>query len=220
MSGEAERGTLSLQDSLNILAKALEMVSKNSKKYYLKKASEVSEKELKEVDISLVPLAYLIIKFGVSWLESRRSGPDAVEVSPSLEDRIDIKLVRTGNLDFEQFKKIVARLNRADDALKGLRRIDFYMSYYKNICAEKKLNKQVEHTDLFRYGVLNQTIESIKSDAEALTSQIGRCNLYYQNVLRSKTFKVAFVSLLISALAVFLSVLNTILPTVLNLLNC
>lgn len=207
-----------LQDCLNLLHKALEIVLRGSRKYYLKAASEVSKEALNEVDTSLVTVSILLNKFISCWIDSKRSGPDAIVTSPKLGDRIDIKLIRTGKLDFEQFGKIMTRMNRADDTLLGLNRIALYIHYFQSLCAEKKLNTQAETANLFIQGVLNRAIDGVKWDAERLGNQINRCNLYFQNVLKSKTFKVAIGSLLVSSLAVLLTILNAILPHILNLL--
>lgn len=207
-----------LQDCLNLLNEALKVVSKDSKKYYLKRASKVTEEAMNEVDKSLVTVSILLNKFISCWIDSKRSGPDAIVTSPKLGDRIDIKLIRTGKLDFEQLGKIMMRMNRADDALLGLNRIAFYINYFRSLCSEKILNRQAENADIFIQGVLNRAIDSVKGDAERFKNQIERCNLYFQNVTASKTFKVARIALLISSFAILLTILNTILPHILNLL--
>jgi len=82
-----------------------------------------------------------------------------------LEERIDIKLLQTGKLDFVQFKKIMIRLNRANDALLGLGRIELYISNYKDLCKEKKLEREANHAKLFTDILLDPAKDSIKSDA-------------------------------------------------------
>jgi len=177
----------------------------------MKKATEVSKKTLDEVVISLVQVSNLLTRFQLSWIESRRSGSDAVELSRKLDDRIDMKLFRTGKLDFEQLKKLMARLNRADDALLGLNRIGFYVSDYGRLCIESGLQRNAETARLFIEGNLNPVEKHINSEIERSRNQIQRCNLYYQSQLKSKTFRIAFASLLISSLSVFLSILLHIL---------
>ena len=205
----------SLQDSLIFLGKALKIVSDQSEKYYLKGASEVSKETLMEVAISLVQVSNLLARFKFSWIDSKRSGPDAVEVSKSLDERIDIKLVRTGKLDFEQLKKLMTRLNRADDALLGLNRINFYITDYARLCSEKKLKRNAKTVRLFIEGNLNPTIDSINSEIVRSRSQMERCNIYYQNQLKSKTFRIAFISLLVSSVSVLISILPHIIPAIL-----
>jgi len=206
----------SLQDSLNFLAKALKIVTNESKKYYIKDASKVKKETLNEVVKSFVQVSILLAKFRLSWGDSRRSGPDAVEVSKNLDERIDIKLIRTGKLDFEQLKKLMTRLNRADDALLGLNRINFYASYYTRLCSQKKLKRNVELIELFVEGTLNPTIDSLNSEIIRARSQMERCNVYYQNQIKSKTFRIAFISLLVASVSVLISVLSQILPAILT----
>lgn len=191
----------------------------DARKYYLKGASEVAEKTLKEVDVSFIKLSELIGKFSFSWVDSLEIGPDAVMISRKLKDRIDIKLLKTGKLDFEQLRRIMIRMNRANDALYGLSRIDTYLSYYKSLCKEKGLKQQVGHVETFYTGLLERVKETIEWDTKRFAGQISRCNLYHQNVLKSRTFKVAFASLLISASALFLAILSIVLPNILRLLN-
>jgi len=209
----------SLQKSLNFLGEALKIVTHESKKYYLKDASKVSKKTLMEVAVSLVQISNLLARFEFSWIDSKRSGPDAVEVSKSLDERIDIKLVRTGKLDFEQLKKLMTRLNRADDALLALNRIDFYISYYSRLCSQKGVKRNAETARLFIEGNLNPTIGSINSEIVRSRSQMERCNIYYQNQIKSKTFRIAFISLLVSSVSVLISILPLVLPTILTLFD-
>jgi len=156
-------------------------------------------------------VSYLLARFQFSWIDSRRSGPDAVELSRKLDERIDIKLFRTGKLDFEQLKKLMTRLNRADDALLGLNRIGFYVSDYVRLCIESGLERNAETAKLFIEENLNPVKNYINSEIERSRNQIQRCNLYYQSQLTSKTFRIAFASLLISSVSVLLSILLRIL---------
>jgi len=199
---------LSLQNTLKFLVEALKIVREDSEKYYMKRASDVSQKTLLEVGKSFIVLSELTKKFAMSWIESRRSGPDAIEKSSQLSERIDVKLLEKGKLDFEQFKKIIVRLNRADDALRGLSRIGFYISYYRDLCAQKKLVRNKELAELFMNAVLNQAKDTVKSDSERLKMQIGRCNLYYQSKINQKMFRLSLVSLLISSFAFIFSLIS------------
>jgi len=208
---DTEPSSVTLQSAIETLAKALKIVVKDSKKYYRKNASDVSESTLLEIDKSFIPLSNLLLDFGKSWIDSHSSGPDAVEKSLQLSERIDVKLLQTGKLDFEQFEKIIVRLNRADDALLGLKRISFYISYYRNLCAEKKLVQPKEHAELFIDTVLNEVKDIIERNSERLNNQIARCNLYYQNRIEHKMFQLALVSLGISTAALVYTVIGLLL---------
>lgn len=215
-AGTTSKGP-SLQDSINDLVKALDIVTANFKKFYGRDASQVSNNDLNNVLPHFVPLTTALKESSMKWIESRHSGPDAVMVSKKLEDRIDIKLLKSGKLDFEQMKKIMIRMNRADDALLGLDRIDSYISVYRRLCAQKGLAQTKDTADLFVELILNPAKGIIQSDIERYRNQVQRLNLYFQNKLSSKVFKVAFISLLFSAIAVLLSILTNVLPILASL---
>ena len=139
----------SLGIAMERLGKTLQIVSENSKLYYLQKALQVSSTTLSKTDNLFPELSQLMIEFADYWCGSRHKGPDAIQPSEKLEDRIDIKLFQTGKLDFEQMKKIMVRMNRIDDALMGVGRIIFYIQYYENLCREKKLPALVENAGLY-----------------------------------------------------------------------
>lgn len=219
MDSGSQTEQTSLQDCMNLLNESLKIVMADSRKYYIKDASEVTKEEVYEVSKSLVAVSTLLNRFNQCWIDSKRSGPDAILTSHKLGERIDMKLVQTGKLDFQQFRKIIARMSRADDALLGLNRISLYINSFLNLCSRKGLDKQAETTRIFIEGVLNRAIEWVKSDAERYANQIDRCNLYFQNVLKSRTFKVAIGSLFVSSVAVLLTILINFLPEILNLLG-
>lgn len=205
MTAQSAPPAPSLQDCLNNLAEALRIVNVDKEKYYLRKAADVEEGTLKEIAMHFLNLNVLMEHMHRGWLDSRTTGPDAIEFSNELKQRIDIKLMETGKLDLQQLKRIMTRLNRADDALLGLNRIGFYLSHYKNLCSEKGLNRLAELTNGFMNGLLYQTKAMVSSDYERITNQISRCNLYYDNFMKSKTFRIASTSLLVSALSFLLS---------------
>ena len=101
-------------------------------------------------------------------------------------------------------------MNRIDDALMGLNRIKFYLSYYENLCSEKGLIKPADHAKLFRESMIEQAIESVTAEGKRLKNQIERCNLYYQPAIKTKTLKVAYIALGISTLSFLLAILNAL----------
>lgn len=218
MNSGSKSAQATLQDCLNLLNEALKIVMKDSKKYYLKRESEVTKKVMNEVSTSIVAVSTLLYQFISCWIGSKKSGADAILNSSKLSDRIDIKLIQSGKMDFDQLGKIMMRMNRADDALLGLNRIAFYVNYYRNLCSEKILNRQAENADIFIHGLLSRAIDMVKGDAERCKNQIERCNLYFRSATASKAFKVAIISLLVSSFAVLLTILNIFLPHILNLL--
>ncbi len=200
-----------LDDAMRELAGVLSKISADSKKYYLKNADEVANEVLMDVDRSFTDLSKSMERFAFHWFGSRLSGPDAVELSRELKDRIDIKLLQTGKLDFEQFGKIINRVHRNYDALLGLSRCVFYISYYRDLCAKKNLVAQKDHAELFEKYLLREAKDSIKWDKIRLEKQLERCSLYFQNKIKSDTFKVACVSLLISSMALLVAILSSLL---------
>lgn len=181
MNEKTKNESISLQNARKIMVEALQLVIKDSKKYYPKRASDVLENVVNEVDSHFIELSELLGKFSFVWIDSRKSGPDAISPSSNLEDRIDIKVLQTGILDFEQLKRIMIREHTADDARSAFDRISFYRSYFMNLCHEKKLQKQVDDVKLFFKIVLFPAIAHVNWDSERLTKQVQRCNLYYQS---------------------------------------
>jgi len=208
MSLKPEEETYSISNAMVRLEKTLKIVSADSKLYYLKKESQIAEADLRKVDNSFTKISPLMIEFADHWYGSRKQGPDAVQPSEELKERVDIKLFQTGKLDFEQMKRIMTRLNRIDDVLMGLDRINYYIKYYEDLCRHKNLGQFAEHAELFRTSVINQAKESIESEGRRLKNQIERCNLYYQPAIKTKTLWVALASLAISCLAFLLTILN------------
>jgi hypothetical protein len=123
-----------------------------------------------------------------------------------LDDRIDVKLYQTNKLDFKQMKRIMIRMHRIDDALIGLERISFYLKHYEDACKHKSLPKYVGLSELLRIYSIEEFSKSLRTEANRLGNQIERCNLYYQSQLNTKTARVAYVALVISALSVLLAI--------------
>lgn len=200
----------SLNIAMERLGKTLQIVSENRKLYYLKNASQVTEVTLSKTDSLFPELSHLMEEFRDNWYDSKHKGPDAIQPSEKLEDRVDIKLFKTGKLDFEQMKRIMVRMNRIDDALMGFGRIIFYIQYYENLCREKNLLGLVGNAEFFRTTILNEAKDSVESEGKRLRNQIERCNLYYQPAVKTKTLWVALASLGISSLAFLLTVLKAL----------
>jgi hypothetical protein len=210
MSLKPEEETHSISNAMVRLEKTLRIVHEDSKLYYLKEESQIAEATLRKVDNSFAKISPLMIEFADHWYGSRKQGPDAVQPSEELKERVDIKLFQTGKLDFEQMKRIMTRLNRIDDALMGLDRMNYYIKYYEDLCCHKNLGQFTEHAKLFRTSVINQAKESIESEGRRLRNQIERCNLYYQPAIQTKTLWVALASLAISCLAFLLAILKAL----------
>jgi hypothetical protein len=208
MSSKSAEKTYSISSAMEKLGKAVQIVSANSELYYLKKASQITETALREVDSSFDEISSLMSEFAEHWYGSRKQGPDAVPLSDDLNDRIDIKLCQNGKLDFEQMKRIMFRLNGIDEALMGLDRLSYYLKSYQELCREKRLGELVEHAQFFENSILNELRRSIESEAKRLRNQIERCNLYYQPAMKNRTLWVALGSLAISCLAFLLTILK------------
>jgi hypothetical protein len=205
--GSAEK-VYSICGAMEKLGKAVQVVSATSELYYLKKASQVTETALREVDSAFDEVSSLMSEFAEHWYGSRKQGPDAVPFSDDLNERIDIKLCQNGKLDFEQMKRIMFRLNGVDEALIGLDRISYYLKNYQELCRDKQLADLVEHAQFFENSILNEMRRSIESEARRLRNQIERCNLYYQPAMKNRTLWVALGSLVISCLAFLLAILR------------
>ena len=211
MTSNAEKNTYSLENAMVKLAEVLKIVRKDAEAYYLKKPEKVDVSILKTIDTSFASISILMQEFVEQWFNSREKGPDAIQPSADLKERIDIKLFETGKLDFDQMKKIMKRMHRIDDALLGFDRIEFYIRYYEYLCKMHNLTKPAGHAQMFRTSSIIVGKDYLKSEGNRLRNQIDRCNLYYQPAIKTKALNVAYVALAISALSFLLSVLSTIL---------
>lgn len=97
----------SLEKAMTKLAEIFLKISEDGRSYYLKSATEVDAALLNTFDLSFAGLSILSQEFIDQWLGSRIKGPDAIQSSDQLKERIDIKLFETGKLDFDQMKKIM-----------------------------------------------------------------------------------------------------------------
>ncbi len=208
MEKNPKESSYSLTTALVKLGDILKIISEDSKLYYLKSASEVDDTLLSHIAISFATLSNLFYGFIEQWFNSRLKGPDAIQSSDDLKERIDIKLFETGKLDFEQMKKIMTRMNRNDDGIMGLNRMIFYINYFENLCREKKLVKLVECAKSFRIPCLEEARETLTTENHRLKNQIERCNLYYQPAIKTKAVKIALISLAISSLSFLLAILS------------
>jgi hypothetical protein len=200
----------SLDNAMRKLRRIGEIISEDSKEYYLKKPSDVNDNVLKDISLSFVTLSSLIQEFADQWFSSKYKGVDAIQSSENLKERVDIKLFDTGKLDFKQMKKIMVRMNRIDDGLWGLYRIDFYLRYYEDLCNKKKLTDYANLAELFRTSSIDAAKETLTTEEKRWRNQIERCNLYYQPAIKTKTLNVALIALAISTLSVLITILNAV----------
>ena len=195
---------------MNKLTDMLKIISEDGQHYYLKTPEEVDKKVLMTIDLSFAILSTDGQEFADQWFKSKSFGTDAIQPSEQLEDRLDVKLLEKGKLDFKQMKKIMIRMNRVDDALMGLNRIKFYMNHLENLCNEKGLPRIADHAKLFKESMIEQAIETIETEGKRLRNQIDRCNLYFQPAIKTKSLNIAYIALIISSLSFLLAILNSL----------
>ena len=212
MSIASEKEEYSLEKAMLKLADILKIISEDAKVYHLKNSSKVDKKILQTVGLSFSSLAILFQEFTEQWFSSISRGPDAIQPSEALNERLDIKLFETGKMDFKQMKKIMKRMHRIDDALLGLDRMLFYIKNFEDLCVKKELHKLSEIAQIFRTSAIEQANMFLSTENSRLRNQIQRCNLYYQTEINTKAVKISLISLLISSLSfslAILAILNT-----------
>lgn len=213
MSTKIKNSGPSLQDSLMHLGTAFKIITENARKYYAFDASQVTKETIDQIAVSFVAISSAVQKFNSMWIDSKWSGPDAIVESKKLDDRLDIKLIKTGKLDFEQMSRILTRLNRADDALLPLNQMVFYISDFIRLCNEKNYDEPKRSAELLLNSVLNRPLVHIRMEIERHKNQIDRCSLYFQSDLKSKAIRIALISLVISTVSIGLTVFNTLMNT-------
>jgi hypothetical protein len=200
----------SLQNAMNKLGEICIIVSKNHSKIKMMKPEEVEKELLVELAESFKKLSVLFAELTSLWIGSKFEGVDAYLKSNSLDEKIDIRLYKTGKLDFDQMKKIMARLHRIDDIISMDEIIRPYLREYDYLCKEKGLQEAVEISNSFNINFVEKFRNHVINEGTQLENQIERCNLYYQAKLNTTTVRVAYAALAVSVISILATIVFVI----------
>jgi hypothetical protein len=200
----------SLQNAMDKLAQITSIISQDKKKIFMKKPEEVDEELLLKLSRSLLGCATLFNELMDIWSGSKTKGIDAFQKTDKLDERIDIKLYNTGKLDFEQMKRIMARLNRIDDALQMEEVTKPYLMQFKYLCEEKKVFRAFNFANEFQTNFIDVFTKHLLNEKNRLENQVERCNLYYQAKLNTRTVTIAWVALGVSVLSILATIVLAI----------
>jgi hypothetical protein len=201
----------SLQKAINRLAQITSIISQDKKEIFMKKPEEVDEELLLKLSTSLLGCATLFVELLDIWSGSKTKGIDAFQKTDKLDERIDIKLYNTGKLDFEQMKRIMARLNRIDDALQMEEVTKPYLTQFKHLCEENKVFRALNLANEFQTNFIDVFTKHLLNEKNQLENQVERCNLYYQAKLNTRTVTIAWVALGVSVLSILATIVLAIL---------
>ena len=123
-----------------------------------------------------------------------------------MNERIDYKLFNTGKLDFEQMKKIMARLNRIDDALLLDEVITPHLKQYEYLCEQKNIDEGLNMVNWFESNFVEVFKKHLLNEKNRFGNQVERCNLYYQAKLNTTTVKIAWAAFGASILSIALAI--------------
>lgn len=129
--------------------------------------------------------------------------------APIHSNRIDLKLFKTSKVDFELMQQMMDMSCSGTSANTGLYLIKRFVTEYKKACELGKIEpsariaKNLEELTDFEINIVQEDIKKVKLE-------LDNVNLYYQNVMVSKAVKVAYASLLVSAFAVALTIIQAI----------
>jgi len=145
----------------------------------------------------------LLGEFQDRWFDSRYKGKNAVYCKN--EDPVDIKLLNTKKVDFEQMKKVMERKKYCFLFINMLKRMDFSIIEYVASCKQVNFKVGEEKADIVRKMIQLQ-IDLLKNEYDDLKMQLENVDLFYPNVNLSKTLWIASLSLVFSGLAVLVAV--------------
>ena len=200
----------SLQNAMNKLAQITLIISQDKQKIFMKKPQEIDEKLLLELSKSLLGCGTLFTELTDIWTGSKSKGIDAFQKTDALDEKIDIKLYNTGKLDFEQMKRIMARLNRIDDALTMEEVITPYLRQLKYLSEGKEVFRAFNFPKEFETNFVEPFTKHLLNEKNRLENQVERCNLYYQAKLNTRTVTIAWAALGVSVLSILAAIILAI----------
>jgi hypothetical protein len=207
---KAEASDYSMQNAMNKLAEIGIIISREKQILFMKKPEEVDDAYLLKVAESLARCTILFTDVFDQWNGSESKGFDAIQKSKDLGERIDIKLYNTGKLEFEQMKKIMARLNRIDDALLLEEVMTPFLTKYAYFCREKKNYQALYFCSSFSTDFVEVFKKHLINEKNRLGNQVERCNLYYQAKLNTRTVTIAWAALGVSVLSILATIVLAI----------
>ena len=196
------------QNAINKLSIILKIIFEDNQDVFLKKPEEVSVGLLNNLSNSFILLSTLFQEAIEEWFGSEPEGFDAIKSSEELDDRLDIEVSETDELDFEQIRKIMTRMNRIDDALESLDKISFYLKYYEDLCKQKGLTAYANLSEILRVYGVEEFAKILRNEVKKHKNQIERNNIYNQAKLNTKTLKIAYAALGISVLFAIITILD------------
>jgi hypothetical protein len=103
-------------------------------------------------------------------------------------------------------KKIMARLNRIDDAMAMEEIIPPYLKQYAYLCKEKRLYACLNLCNSLEIDFVEVFMKHIINENKRLENQVERCNLYYQAKLNTTTVKIAWGALILSVISILATI--------------
>ena len=198
----------SIEEVKRIAGEALKIIKEKYERHFFKKrAEEMSSNDLLGAAKAFAEAGMKIRDFPILWMRSYREGKDAIK------EKIDVKLVEENKLDMDLFKRNIIRSSAGEDILQALNRIEFYSSDFLEKCQAKKHVRAIENTELFRRIILLPVIKNLEGDLSRMRNQIERCNLYFQNRLSMRMFRLSIVSVGVG----FVALLIALFPYLLSL---
>lgn len=201
----------STQSAVNKLAIILKMIFEDNKDIFLKKPEEVNVDSLKNLSDSFISISTLFQEVIEEWFGSGLEGVDAVKLSEGFGDRLDAEITEADKLDFEQTREIMNTLNKIDDALSSLEKIGFYLKYYEDLCKQKGLIVNANLSEIFRVFGVEEFTKILRNEVKRHKVQIKRNDMYNQAKLNTKTLKIAYAALGVSAVFAVVAVLDLVL---------
>lgn len=188
----------SIEEVKRIVGEALKIVIKKYERpFFEKRAEEMSKNDLLEAAKAFAEVGSKISAFRILWLGSYHEGKDAIK------EKIDVKLTEENKLDMDLFKRIIKRSSAAEDILRVLNHIEFYNSDFLEKCQTRKRAREV--TEAFRRLLLLPAMKNIEGDLSRMRNQIERCNLYFQNQLSKRIYRLSFATLGVGFVALLIA---------------
>lgn len=196
----------SIEEVKKIAGEALKIIKeKYESPFFAKQAEGMGSMSFLQAAKAFTEAGMKIRDFRILWMRSYREGKDAIK------EKIDIKLIEENKLDMDLFGRIIKRSSAGEDILRALNQIEFYSSDFLEKCRIKERGRK--SMELFRRLLLLPSIKNVEGDLSRMRNQIERCNLYFQNRLSMRMFRLSIVSMGVG----FVALLIALFPYLLSL---
>jgi hypothetical protein len=147
--------------------------------------------------------AECISNFQNYWLASMTKGISAVQNEE--ENSIDVKVFMKKKIDFKQMTRIMYRLKCANSAVRMLNVLQTRTDEFKFSAETAKSEDCIKGAKIIQRLILLQK-EIIDREVKEMETKLQNVNLFYQNLMVTRTAYIAYGSLIVACFAFVISI--------------